>query len=637
MNQNVQYRMVIRGMTCPDCEHHVAKALESEGAADVQANFQRGEAIFWAPPNFSQDAAFKAVAEAGYRPQELAGVVPPEAGSGDDEGDAYHMAIDGMTCTDCEVHVTHALESAGANGVVANFRRGEARFWGPPGFSLNAARSAVKQAGYIPQAVQRVEGPGPLGSRHLRQGTGDYDFVVIGSGSAAFAAAIEARHAGARVAMVERGTIGGTCVNVGCVPSKTLLRAGDLHHWASSNSFHGLHTSAAPADLATLVEEKDRLVGTLRQKKYEDLLPEYDIDLMVGEAHFVDETRLAVGDHILMADRYLIATGARPRIPTISGLNTVDYLTSTTALNLTRRPTHLIVIGSGYIALELGQLFRHWGSQVTMMQRGSELMPAYDPEVRAVIRAMLEDAGVEVITGVAYERVEPVDLEKVVYLSVNGTTRRVSGDALLIASGRDPNTEALNLEAAGVQRGPHGEPQVDATLRTANPRIYAAGDVTLGPQFVYVAAYEGKMAAKNALGLHTPAQPVDLSVVPMVTFTNPAIASVGLTQEAAEQQGMRVKSSVLPLEAVTRALANRETRGVFKMVADEDTGRIRGVQIVAENAGDVIYAAQLAVKFGLRVQDLNDTLAPYLTMAEGLKLTALTFDQDVAKLSCCAG
>ncbi|PSR30728.1 MAG: mercury(II) reductase, partial [Sulfobacillus benefaciens] len=390
-------------------------------------------------------------------------------------------------------------------------------------------------------------------------------------------------------------------------------------------------------DLATLVKEKDQLVATLRQKKYQDLLPEYDITLIPGEAHFVDKERLAVADRILTADRYLIATGARPRIPGISGLESVDYLTSTSALNLTNRPDHLIIIGSGYIALELGQLFRHWGSQVTLMQRGPELMPGYDPEVREVVRAMLMDDGIEVMTGVTYQRVEQVGSDKIVYLTVNGTSCVVSGDALLIAAGREPNTEELQLDVAGVQRDSQGAPQVDAALRTTNPRIYAAGDVTMGPQFVYVAAYEGKLAARNALGVHKPAQSIDLSVVPMVTFTHPAIASVGLTEEAANRRGLRVKWSVLSLEAVARALANRETQGVFKMVADKDTGRILGVQVVAENAGDVIYAAQLSVKFGLTIEDLNDTLAPYLTMAEGLKLTALTFDQDVAKLSCCAG
>jgi mercuric reductase len=551
-----------------------------------------------------------------------------------DEKIQYHMDIQGMTCTDCEHHVTPALEAVGASRIQASFRKGEALFWAPPDFSVTAARSAVSQAGYIPKTMHPVVSSGSV--YEPSHSDEEYDWVVIGSGSAAFASAIEARLAGARVAMIERGTLGGTCVNIGCVPSKTLLRASDLHHAAQSNPFVGLHTSAAPADLAALVAQKDQLVATLRQKKYADLLPEYGIDLFEGEARFVDQSRVAVGDRVITGGHYLIATGARPRIPEIAGLQSVDYLTSTSALNLTSRPDHLIIIGSGYIALELGQMFRHWGSAVTLVQRGPVLMPFYDEEVRAVIQDMLEDAGIEVITGASYSQVQQDGLKKTLTVSVGGVVRHLQGDALLVAAGRDPNTEALHLDAAGVLLGSRGEPVTDRTLQTANPRIYAAGDVTLGPQFVYVAAYEGKIAVQNALGLR-PSQEVNLEVVPAVTFTQPVLASVGLTEDAAEHQGLAVKTSVLPLEAVTRALANRETRGVFKIVADAEGGRIRGVQIVAENAGDVIYAATLAVKFGLTVSDLTDTLAPYLTMAEGLKLAALTFDKDVNKLSCCAG
>jgi mercuric reductase len=215
--------------------------------------------------------------------------------------------------------------------------------------------------------------------------------------------------------------------------------------------------------------------------------------------------------------------------------------------------------------------------------------------------------------------------------------RVVQGDALLVAAGRAPNTDALQLGAAGVTVGDRGEPVVDTTLQTQNPRVYAAGDVTLGPQFVYVAAYEGKIAARNALGLSATPEPVDLEVVPAVTFTQPALAQVGLSESQAQQMGLAVKTSVLPLEAVPRALANRDTQGVIKWVAEADSGRLRGAQVVAENAGELIYAATLAIKHGLSVRDLTETLAPYLTMAEGLKLAALTFDQDVNKLSCCAG
>ncbi len=551
------------------------------------------------------------------------------------EDTQYHMDIQGMTCTDCERHVGKALEGIGASAVRANFRRGEAIFWAPPQFSFDRAREAVQAAGYHPRGIRELEATDVKAMGHDEEV--DYELVVIGSGSAAFAAAIEARGAGARVAMIERGTLGGTCVNIGCVPSKTLLRASDIHHRAVQNPFRGLATHATPPDLATVVAEKDALVEHLRQKKYADLIPAYDIDLISGEAEFLDPQRIRVGDRIITGGRYIIATGARPRIPTIPGLEQVSYLTSTSALNLTTIPHHLIVVGSGYIALELGQLFRHWGSQVTLIQRSPTLMPAYDEEVRSVVAEMLLDAGIEVIPSARYERVEERGAEKFVHLTLGGSPRVVRGDALLVATGRDPNTEALNLSAAGVAMGTQNEPLFDDQLQTSNPRVYVAGDVTLGPQFVYVAAYEGKVAAQNALELGGRPIPLDLDVVPAVTFTQPALAKVGLTQVEADRLGLSVKTSVLPLEAVPRALANRDTRGVIKLVAEADTGRIRGAQVVAENAGDVIYAATLAVKHGLTVKDLTETMAPYLTMTEGLKLAALTFDKDVNKLSCCAG
>ncbi|MCY0864533.1 MAG: mercury(II) reductase [Sulfobacillus sp.] len=546
----------------------------------------------------------------------------------------YIMDIQGMTCTSCEHHVGRALEAAGASNIRVSFRRGQAEFQAPADFSMEKAQQLIVDAGYTPQGVRMTDEKSP---ERVSFGSADYDLVVIGSGSAAFAAAIEARGAGAKVLMIERGTLGGTCVNVGCVPSKTLLRASEIHHMALHHSFAGLRTTASTPDLGEVVADKDRLVATMRQTKYADLLGEYDIEFLQGEARFVDSAHLRVGDRVIHGGHYLIATGARPRIPDIPGIDTVNYLTSTTALDLTAIPEHLIVVGSGYIALELGQMFRHWGSHVTLIQRGPTLLPGYDAEIRRVMQEVLENEGIRVMTGITYDRVEQKGSQKIVYVTRNGVTEPIIGDQLLVAAGRVPNTEALDLPVAGVQQGDLGQPMVDGTLMTANPRIYAAGDVTLGPQFVYVAAYQGKLAAQNALGLRPSPATVRLDVVPAVTFTQPSLATVGMTEAQAKRAGLSVKTAVLPLDAVPRALANHETRGVFKMVAEAESGRILGVQAVAENAGDVIYAATLAVKFGLTITDLTDTLAPYLTMAEGLKLTALTFDQDVSKLSCCAG
>ncbi|MGH9176684.1 MAG: FAD-dependent oxidoreductase, partial [Vicinamibacterales bacterium] len=288
----------------------------------------------------------------------------------------------------------------------------------------------------------------------------------------------------------------------------------------------------------------------------------------------------------------------------------------------------------GYIALELGQVFRQLGSAVTLLQRGSRLLPEYEPEVADAVEAMLQRLGTRTLTGAHVQRVERANGLRRLVITHNGRDETLDAEQILVATGRQPNVEALNLAAAGVELDRRGAPKVDTTLRTTNPRIYAAGDVTLAPQFVSVAAYEGGLAAENAL--NGVARAVNLSAVPSVIFTDPRIAAVGLGRAEAEAQGYEVRSAILPISAVPRALVNDETEGVFTLVADATTDQVLGVQIVAGNAGDVIYAATLAVKHRLTIADLTESFAPYLTMAEGLKLGALAFDRDVAKLSCCA-
>lgn len=543
----------------------------------------------------------------------------------------YRVNVQGMTCTGCEEHVAVALENMGARGIEVDFRRGEAVFELPNGLEVDTAKKAIAEAKYQPGKTEEVQ------SQEMIQlgDEGDYDYIIIGSGGAAFSSAIEAVKYGAKVAIIERGKVGGTCVNIGCVPSKTLLRAGEINHLAKNNPFIGLHTSAGDVDLAPLIKQKNELVTDLRNSKYVDLIDDYGFELIKGEAKFVDEKTVEVNGKQLSAKRFLIATGASPAVPNIPGLDEVHYLTSTTLLELKKVPKRLTVIGSGYIGMELGQLFHNLGSEVTLMQRGPRLLKEYDPEVSEAITQSLTDQGVNLVTGASFERIEEDGDIKKVHVEVNGKKRIIEADQLLVATGRTPNTATLNLLKAGVEVGQNGEIVIDVYSKTTNSRIYAAGDVTLCPQFVYVAAYQGGVATGNAIrGLN---KKLNLEVVPGVTFTAPAIATVGLTEQQAKEKGYEVKTSVLPLEAVPRALVNRETTGVFKLVADAKTLKVLGAHVVAENAGDVIYAATLTVKFGLTVEDLRETMAPYLTMAEGLKLAALTFDKDVSKLSCCAG
>lgn len=548
----------------------------------------------------------------------------------------YRMKIEGMTCTSCERHVKHGLKSVGARDVSADFQKHQAVFEAPTTLTLDTLFQSVREAGYHPVGIEILsEETSATPQLASLDDFADYDLVIVGSGSAAFSAAIQAVSYGAKVAMVERGTVGGTCVNIGCVPSKALLRAGEIYHLAKQNPFQGLQTFVGSVNLSELVAHKDELVAKLRQQKYVDLIDEYGFELISDEARFIDEKTIEVGSRRITARNFLVATGASPAIPDIPGLHDVDYLTSTTALELQDIPKRLAVIGSGYIAMELGQFFHNLGAEVTLMQRSTRLLKNADREISETVTQALTEQGIRLVTGATFHKIEQDGGTKRVYVTVDGEEQVIEAEQLLIATGRQPNTSALHLEAANVKLGAHGEVLVDEYLRTSNPRIYAAGDVTMGPQFVYVAAHEGWVVAENAVGGAN--QKRDLRVVPGVTFTNPSIATVGLTEEQAKIEGYDVISSVLPLDAVPRALVNRETTGVFKLIADAQTRKILGSHIVAENAGDVIYAAVLAIKFNLTIEDLRGTLAPYLTMAEGLKLATLTFDKDVSKLSCCAG
>jgi mercuric reductase len=457
-----------------------------------------------------------------------------------------------------------------------------------------------------------------------------YDLAIVGSGSAAFSAAIRASELGARVAMIERGIVGGTCVNVGCIPSKAELAAAGQRHRAAHNPFPGVETSANGVDLGALVGGKDEIVRSLRQDRYLDLIEHYGFELVRGTASFADPETLLVDEEPLHAERYLLATGASPAIPPIAGLEAAGYLTSTTALELTELPRRLAVVGGNYVGLELAQLFARLGSEVTVIEMLDRLAPFEEPQASAVIADVFANEGIEVLTGSPVERVERDRADKIVVAG----GRRVAVDEILVATGRRANTEPLSLDRAGVETDERGQVAVDPTLRTTNPRVFAAGDVTAAPQFVYVAAAMGATAAENALtdGERT----IDYSALPRITFTSPQIAAVGLTDEEANGEGIACSCRTLPLDFVPRALVERDTRGIVKIVAERGTRRIVGATVVTEGAGDVILAAVYAVQFGLTVDQVVDTWAPYLTMGEAFKLAAQTFDRQVAYLSCCA-
>ncbi len=465
--------------------------------------------------------------------------------------------------------------------------------------------------------------------------------VIIGSGSAAFAAALQAVERGARVTLIEGDErIGGTCVNAGCVPSKIMIRAAEIAHLQAHHPFAGISRHVPRVERAPLLAQQQARVDALRKAKYEDILAGHpEITLLRGWARFHDAGTIEVTGEVtaadgtptrrLDADRILIATGASPAIPDIPGLARTPYWTSTQALTAAELPRHLLVLGGSVVAVELAQAFRRLGSEVTLLAR-STLLSREDPLIGKTLQPLFEAEGIRVLTHTVPEAIAREHGRFA--LHVPGET--LYGDRLLVATGRRPNTPSLALEAAGIAVDGRGAIVVDEHLRTSAPHVYAAGDCARLPQYVYVAAAAGTRAAINMTGGEAK---LDLSIVPAVVFTDPQVATVGLSEAQARQRGLAVESRILDAENIPRAQANFDERGFIKLVAEKDTGRLLGCQIVAANGGEIIQIAALALRAGMTVSELGEQLFPYLTLAEGLKLCAQTFTRDVSRLSCCAG
>ena len=493
------------------------------------------------------------------------------------------ISVDGMTCTSCATHVKDALEKLPATE--------------ESGSGLHVA--------------------------------------VIGSGGAAMAAALKAVEQGAKVTLIERGTIGGTCVNIGCVPSKIMIRAAHIAHLRRISPFDGGIAATVPTiDRSKLLAQQQARVNELRHAKYEGILASNpDIDLLRGAARFKDDRSLVVqraeGEREVAFDRCLIATGASPSVPPIPGLADTPFWTSNEALASDSIPARLAVIGSSVVALELAQAFARLGSRVTILARHT-LFFREDPAIGAAVTAAFRAEGIEVLEHTQASQVAHVDGEFVL------TTGHgiVAADQLLVATGRAHNTRSLALEAAGVAANAQGAIVIDQGMRTSAQHIYAAGDCTDQPQFVYVAAAAGTRAAINMTGGDAA---LNLSAMPAVVFTDPQVATVGYSEAQAHHDGIKTDSRLLTLDNVPRALANFDTRGFIKLVIEKASGRLIGVQAVAPEAGELIQTAVLAIRNRMTVQELADQLFPYLTMVEGLKLAAQTFSKDVKQLSCCAG
>src|SRR3989475_2222325 len=565
--------------------------------------------------------------------------------AGHDEGsrrqpvnDAKELTIEvrGMTCDHCERSVAKALQTVPGVHQVLEVSHADARARVMAGVEATADRieRAVAKAGYrarVNEQSKRSEAP-----TVITKGGGDFDLLIVGRGSAGFAAAIKAADLGARVAMAEGATLGGTCVNVGCVPSKTLIRAAEAHHRRVHHGFRGIPATDGQPDWPTVRAEKDALVAELRQTKYWNVLRAYpSITLFQERATFTSslEARLASG-RTLTAGKIVVTTGSSPWAPPIPGLAEAGYRDNASAMALERLPQSLIVIGGSAVGLELAQMFARLGVRVTVLESLPRVVAAEDADIGNALADYLRSEGLDVYTDVRVDRVTRGSDGYEVQYHAGSASRTARADQLLVATGRRANTAGFGLDQIGVTLGKKGEIVVNEFLQTTNPNVYAAGDVIGDPMFVYVAAHAGALASENSLTGNE--RRYDLSALPKVTFTDPAVSSVGLTENEARAQGIEPLVSKLPLEHVPRAIAAHDTRGFIKLVADAGTKKIIGAHILAAEAGEMITEPTLAIKLGLTIEDLTSTFHPYLTLSEGIKLAAQAFTKDVAKLSCCA-
>jgi mercuric reductase len=479
-----------------------------------------------------------------------------------------------------------------------------------------------------------------------------FDFVILGSGSTAFAAALLAAELGKTVAMTEERTVGGTCANRGCLPSKNLIEAARLAYEAAHPRYPGLSPVQMPVHWPDLIAQKDEIIQDYRAHKYERLLDHPErLQVVPGHVRFLSDHEVEVqsseGTRQLIGDQILIATGSLPTLPDLPGLCDVPYLTSDLLSSsddpwkaeLREQPHSLLILGGGSIALELGQMFARFGTQVMLLTHGKSILTGYEPEITEGLTKILQEEGLRIVTAAQVRRVKRAGEGVTLEVLRHGSLQTFSAEKLLIATGRQPNTQGLGLAQVGVALDEHGAIRVDHMLQTSVPHIWAAGDVIggeTGSQMATpVGAHDGKIAAHNAFSGH-PFREVNHTVIPRVIFTDPQVAVVGLTDEEAVAARITCNCNTLPLSVVPRAGAIRDTRGVVKMVIDDTTKRVVGVSMLGPNAAEVIHEAAMALRFGATTEDFIDLIHVYPTMAEALKLVALSFTKDVNRLSCCA-
>jgi pyruvate/2-oxoglutarate dehydrogenase complex dihydrolipoamide dehydrogenase (E3) component len=443
-----------------------------------------------------------------------------------------------------------------------------------------------------------------------------YDAIVIGSGQAGNPLCYKLADHGWTVALIEKEHLGGTCINTGCTPTKTMVASAQVAHYARHAERWGVNTAEVRVNFPAVIARKDKIVQQWRAGQEKKVRDRPRVHLYRGRARFTDRHHVHVGDEVLESDRIFINTGGRPAIPALEGLDKIDYLTNASIMQLSALPEHLLVLGGGYIGLEFGQMFRRFGSQVTVLHRNDQLLPHEDRDIASELQKALEAEGLRFVLSARTTRAEKQDGQVILHYEVGGNSGSVRGSHLLVATGRRPNTDDLGLESAGVEVAPEGSVRVNNRLETNVPGIWALGDVKGGPAFTHISFNDFQIVYANLIegkNLTT-----DNRIVPYAVFTDPQLGRVGMTEKEARASGRRLKVGKVPMAWVARAIERDETAGVMKLVVDADNDRILGAAILGVEGGEVVQIIELVMLAGAPYTLMKGAVYIHPTLAEGL-------------------
>ena len=442
-----------------------------------------------------------------------------------------------------------------------------------------------------------------------------YDAIIIGSGQAGNPLSHQLADLGWTVALIEKSHLGGTCINTGCTPTKTMVHRAQVAHYARHAARWGVQSEQVSVDLARIVLQKDQVVQSFRDGQQGQVDRRPNLSLYRGQARFVSPHQIKVGEHLLESEKIFIDTGARPFIPAIPGLDTVDYLTNEGIMELMEIPVHLIILGGGYVGLEFGQMFRRFGSRVTVIHHSEQILPREDPEVAAELQKALAAEGVDFLLNTRTTAVEKKDGSIILALEGSHGLSTVTGSNLLVATGRRPNSDDLGVDKAGIETDKKGFIKVNGRLETNVPGIWALGDVKGGPAFTHISYNDFQIVYGNLVEGRTLS--ADNRIVPYCVFTDPQLGGVGMTEKEARAKGYKLKVGKIPMTSVARAIERDETAGLMKIVVDAMNDHILGASILSSEGGEVVQILGTLMLSNQPYTLLKGAIYIHPTMAEG--------------------